>query len=123
MRTSVKSRYALSIMLDLAARYKASASVRDVAGRNEIPVKYAEKLFGILKRAGLVTVTRGASGGYRLSREPDSIRVLEIVRLMEGTDAQSDVDSSPAGALWRRLERAQNEALGVTLTDVLYKEI
>ena len=41
MKLSVKSRYALYIMLDLAERYATGASVRDVAERQSIPVKYA----------------------------------------------------------------------------------
>ena len=127
MKLSVKSRYALYIMLDLAERYATGASVRDVAERQSIPVKYAEKLFGILKRAGLVTVSRGATGGYRLSREPDRIRALDVVRLMEGgnmpcADDCGRADKCRVRILWERLRRAEEQALGVTLADMLYSE-
>lgn len=124
MKVSVKSRYALYIMLDLAERYNSSVSVRDAATRQGIPIKYAEKLIGILKRAGLVTVTRGSTGGYRLARDPDRIRVLEIFRLMETGEEPCADDCARRAAcyarvVWQRLDQAQEQALGISLSDVL----
>jgi Rrf2 family protein len=45
---------------------------------------YLEQLIGPLRRAGLVQSTRGARGGYQLTRDPHEVRVGEVYRVMEG---------------------------------------
>jgi Rrf2 family protein len=58
--------------------------VEDICKRKDIPKKYLEQIFLILKGAGYVKSKRGASGGYKLSRPPEDISIAEIVRLMDG---------------------------------------
>ena len=52
--------------------------------RQGIPKKYLENILLILNRAGYLTSRRGLHGGYRLSKDPGSITVAQIVRLMDG---------------------------------------
>lgn len=85
MRISTKGRYALRLMIDLAENHDGSLiSLRDVAERQEISVKYLEQIVGMLSKAGLLRSGRGPQGGYRLSRAPEEYTVGDILRLTEG---------------------------------------
>jgi Rrf2 family protein len=60
------------------------ASLAEIAAAESLPRAYLEQLVMSLRDAGLVTSTRGAHGGYELSRPPEAIRMSEIVRALEG---------------------------------------
>ena len=69
---STKGRYSIRILLDLAEhRNGGYIPIKEVAARQEISLKYVEKLMPALKNAGLIDSTHGIGGGYRLTREPD----------------------------------------------------
>jgi len=76
-------------MLDLAIHYDLGAvTLADIAGRQGISLSYLEQLFARLRKQDLVRSTRGPGGGYRLAREPEGIRVAEIiVAINEQVDA------------------------------------
>ena len=85
MKISTKGRYALRLMTDIAAHDgDGNVSLKDVAARQEISVKYLEQIAGTLAKAGLLHSGRGAQGGYRLAREPEQYTVGDILRLTEG---------------------------------------
>lgn len=122
MRVSIKVKYALLIVLDLAARYNETVSVKELCARQDVPIKYAEKLAGILKRAGFLKVVRGAAGGYRLSRPPEHIKASDIVRLMEGVYTRGECGTAERLAAENALERvadAEDAALAVSLKSLL----
>ncbi|HBE93005.1 MAG TPA: Fe-S cluster assembly transcriptional regulator IscR [Gammaproteobacteria bacterium] len=89
MRLTTKGRYAVTAMLDLAIHYDLGAvTLADIAGRQGISLSYLEQLFARLRKQDLVRSTRGPGGGYRLAREPEGIRVAEIiVAINEQVDA------------------------------------
>lgn len=85
MKISTKGRYALRLMIDLARQPgDTPVSLKDVAVRQEISLKYLEQIVGILSKAGFLRSVRGPQGGYRLAREPEKFTVGEILRLTEG---------------------------------------
>ena len=85
MKLSTKSRYGLRAMIDLAAREgDEPVSLGSVAQSQGISEAYLEQLFAKLKKAGLVTSSRGAQGGYRLSRAPENVSVGDVLRALEG---------------------------------------
>ena len=72
-------------MVQLGRRYGTGpASLSDVAADEDLPRAYLEQLVMSLRDAGLVASTRGAHGGYELTRTPDTIRMSEILRALEG---------------------------------------
>ena len=82
---STKGRYSIRILLDLAEhRNGGYIPIQEVAARQEISLKYVEKLMPALKNARLIDSTHGIGGGYRLTREPDEYTLWEILRLAEG---------------------------------------
>ena len=85
---STRGRYALRIMLDLAEhRGGDPVPMKDVATRQEISLKYIEKITPLLTRGGLIEGTHGKGGGYRPCRPPEEYTVWEILCLCEGSMA------------------------------------
>lgn len=85
MKISTRGRYALRLMMDVAAHDgEGYVSLKDSAARQEISMKYLEQIAGLLCKAGLLRSGRGAQGGYCLSRRPEEYTVGEILRLTEG---------------------------------------
>ena len=81
---STKGRYSIRILLDLAEHRNGSyIPMKDVAARQNISLKYIERLMPALKAAGLVDSVHGIGGGYRLTREPDQYTLWEILRLAD----------------------------------------
>ncbi len=71
-------------MLDLAQHKDESfVSLKTVADRQNISMKYLESIIAELKKAGLVDSTRGKEGGYRLCRPVKEYSVGEILRCIE----------------------------------------
>ncbi|HOZ55923.1 MAG TPA: Rrf2 family transcriptional regulator [bacterium] len=85
MKFSTRTTYGLRAMIKLAANYnKAAVSLAHIAKKEKISQKYLERLFVALKKEKLVLSEKGASGGYRLARDPKNIRIYDIVRVLEG---------------------------------------
>ncbi len=86
MKISTKGRYGLRIMTDLAVNGKdGCVSLKDIALREHLSEKYLEQIINQLAKHGLVKSTRGAKGGYHLTRSPDEITVEDILKATEGS--------------------------------------
>jgi len=82
---SSKAIYGLAAMHVLShAPGGRAMQVREISAMTNISHGYLEQLLSILRRSNLVTSIRGASGGYRLSRNPHEIEVIEIIESLEG---------------------------------------
>lgn len=96
MKLSTKARYGLRAMLSLAAsESRGSTTVKDIAGRENLPDTYLEQLMMVLRRAGLIRAMRGAKGGYALSRPANEITVAQIVEATEGPLTIADCADVP----------------------------
>ena len=85
MSFSTKGEYGVRLMVQLGARHGSGpASLAEIAAEEDLPRPYLEQLVMSLRDAGLVRSTRGAHGGYELSREPSQIRMGEVLRALEG---------------------------------------
>ena len=90
---STRGRYAIRVLIDLAEhRGELFTPMKEVAARQEISLKYLEKIMPLLSRANLVEGQHGKGGGYRLTMEPERYRVGDILRLTE-------VDLAPVACL------------------------
>jgi Rrf2 family protein len=82
---STKGEYGVRLMAQLARRHgHGPASLTDVAEQEDLPRAYLEQLVISLRDADLVRSTRGAHGGYELSRPPEQIQMSEVLRALEG---------------------------------------
>lgn len=82
---STRGRYALRVMIDLAEHNDGTpVAMKEVAERQDISLKYLEKILPALVKENLIEGVPGKGGGYRLNRKPQEYRVSEILRLTEG---------------------------------------
>ena len=86
VRVSTRGDYACRALLSLAlhADTDGPTSVRDIAERTGLPQPYLEQILLALKGAGLVRSKRGVGGGYVLARDPEDIKLSEIVSAVDG---------------------------------------
>jgi Rrf2 family protein len=82
---STKAEYGVRVMTHLAGTDGGRpVSLGSIAEAEGLPLAYLEHLVQRLRREGLVESTRGAHGGYRLSRPPSEITMAEVVSALEG---------------------------------------
>jgi Rrf2 family transcriptional regulator, iron-sulfur cluster assembly transcription factor len=134
MKLSTRSRYGTRLLLDMARHYEEGpVQLGAIAGREGIPVKYLEQIIIPLKKAKYVESIRGARGGHRLARSPDSITVGEIVSLLERgfklTNCVGDAkscsrsESCATRAVWQEATEAMLDRLHkFTLSDLLKRD-
>ena len=136
MIISTKGRYALRIMLDLAAHPDDGyISVKTISTRQNISMKYLEAIVSMLTKADLLDSMRGKDGGYKLSRAPKDYNIAQIIKLTEGSlapvaclecgentcERASDCLTLP---LWENLEHLIEQYLGsVSLEDVMLGKV
>jgi len=85
MLFSTRTTYGLRAMASLAAGWgKESISLSSISREENISLGYLERIFTHLKKAGLVKASRGAKGGYRLTRPPRNIFIYDIIKALEG---------------------------------------
>lgn len=85
MKLSKRGEYGLKALIDLAASDSDDViRIRELAQREQIPVKFLEQILLTLKNAGLLQSRRGVNGGYYLARPPEEITLGQIVRTLDG---------------------------------------
>lgn len=85
MKVSTRGRYALRVLIDLAEHNNGSyIPMKDVAARQELSLKYLERIVPTLTKAKLIAGVHGKGGGYKLTRSPEEYSVGEVLRLTEG---------------------------------------
>ena len=85
MKLTTKTRYGVRAMFDIAYHSDGvAAQAKDIARREDIPLRYLEQIFQDLKRSGLVESKRGPRGGYTLKREAKAINLADIVVALQG---------------------------------------
>ena len=85
MTFSAKTEYGVRLMVALGRETSAGpTSLKAIAEAENLPLSYLEHVVASLKRAGLVTSSRGAQGGYRLARPAAEIAMDEVVIALEG---------------------------------------
>lgn len=85
MMISTRGRYALRVLMDLAENAEQGyIPMKSVAQRQELSLKYIERIMPVLSKNKLVEGIHGKGGGYRLVKKPSEYKVGEILRLTEG---------------------------------------
>lgn len=135
MMVSTKGRYALRIMIDLAAHLDCGyISLADISKRQFVSAKYLESIVSVLNKAGFVESQRGKDGGYRLTHAPEDYTIGSILKLTEGSLApiscaefgsSGGASCSMAGScitlpMWQHLDEIVDGYLEhITLADLL----
>ncbi|MGI5888536.1 MAG: RrF2 family transcriptional regulator [Oscillospiraceae bacterium] len=132
MLISTKGRYALRVIIDLAEHMNGSfIPMKDVAERQNISLKYIERIMPSLAEAGLVESASGRGGGYRFAGRPDRCRVGDVLRasgedlspvacLSGGRDGCSMAASCRTLDMWRKYRDMTVEYFdGITIADLM----
>ena len=86
MMFSTRSEYGVRVMIQLARRRGTGpVPLTGIAQSEALPLAYLEQLVSRLRKADLISSTRGAHGGYELSRDPAEITMAEVVQALEGS--------------------------------------
>ena len=134
MYISTKGRYALRVLVDLAESGNGRlVPLSEIAERQEISLKYLERIMPLLTKAGVVNGVSGKKGGYSLTKKPSEYNAGDVLRLTEGTLAPVSClvcnsepclrkDKCKTVALWSSLENKVNTFLdSVTIEDIINK--
>ena len=132
MMISTRGRYALRVLIDLAENIDDGyIPMKEVAQRQEISLKYLERIIPVLVKNGFVEGIHGKGGGYRLIRQPSDCRIGDILRLTEGDLAPVaclECDAKPCARvnkcrtypMWVKFYNNINAFFdGITLADLL----
>ena len=139
MLFSTKAEYGVRLMVELGRQPGSRpVSLNAIADAERLPLSYLEHLVAKLRKAGLVTSTRGAHGGYRLAHPAEEITMIEVVEALEGPIAPMECfHETPEGKvlcshadevdrtcatklLWTRVQGGVNLALaGTTLAELV----
>lgn len=85
LKLTKKADYGLIALKHLALRSGSqSASTKDIAETYGIPVPLLSKILQRMAKNGFLKSEQGASGGYRLARDPRRITALEVIRAIDG---------------------------------------
>jgi Rrf2 family cysteine metabolism transcriptional repressor len=138
VKVSKRTEYGLRAIVALAERSGGAGKpipLREIAECEDIPEAFLDQIFSILRKEGIVTSVRGATGGYLLANPPETIRMGTIVRILEGGLAPigcvGDEFSTPSDFcnkaphchtrnVWVKLYDSIEKTLdGIRLTDVM----
>jgi len=131
MKFSARVSYGLRAAILLADRYgEGQVLGKDISETEGLPAAYLEQIMASLRRADIVLGTRGARGGYVLTRDPKNISVTELIAALEGPLQLSECpdgasccgqpDSCVVNELFRDAETALRQVFDDrTLSDLL----
>ena len=134
MKLSTKGRYGTRALLELALHQEEEpVLLKDIAQRQQISQRYLEHLITPLVAGGIVRSTRGARGGVMLAKAPKDIKLIEAIRLLEGSIAPTDCINNPEVCnrsascvtrdVWCELEKAMSQVLETTtLQDLVERQ-
>lgn len=136
MMISTRGRYALRVMIDLAEHVEEGyVPMKEVAERQEISLKYLERILPALSKNELLEGVHGKGGGYRLKREPKEYTAGEILRLTEGdlapvaclgcdAPACNRTSTCKTLSMWSGFYKMTNEYFdAITLADLINTDV
>lgn len=131
MKVSMRARYGLRLMIELAAHDgNGPLFLKNIARSQEISGKYLSQIVIDLKAAKLISATRGAHGGYMLARPPMDITAYDVLAALEGDLTLVECTRNPnrcrraslcvSQGVWEKLGQAMTETLRqIRLSDLV----
>ena len=127
-RLSQKSDYGLILLSSIAklrvAGNPSSRTTRKpvpislIAQKHKISPKFLSQIAQELKKAGMLTSKEGVSGGYSLAKKPTDIKVLEVLKVLDGelVEGKCFEDGHEcvcgAGDMWSDMRKQMEETIG-----------
>lgn len=129
LRISKLTDYGTVVLGHLAQQEARRASASEIAAATGVGLATVSKLLKALGKAGLVTATRGAQGGYCLARTAEQITAADVIDALEGPVSITECSSNDShcglehvcnvGSAWQRINVAIRRALDdISLADL-----
>jgi len=121
LNLSAQSEYGLMLLKYLAVLPSgATANLRTIANKFELPVKYLEQVGGKLVKGGIITSRPGKQGGYGMAVNPSRLRLTAILEVLE--------PSAPTvcrhnGSCCKRQSACPNKTGWLKVQQELYKKL
>jgi len=137
MRITTWAEYGVICALHLARRAsEGPVNGRDIAQREKLPADYVEQILLRLRRASVIKSTRGARGGYSLTKPASETTIREVIQASELETFDLHCVSHPVESdrcsashlcsirpVWVLLQKKIDDVLdGVSLADLLHDE-
>lgn len=134
IKISTRGRYGLRALMDLAIhKDQEPVQLKDIAARQDISLRYLERLITPLISGGLIRTTRGAKGGVSLACQPAEIKLSYIFQVMEGPTVPVECITDPDTCnrsgrcatqdVWNDIKHAIDGVLGaMTLQDLIERQ-
>lgn len=84
LKLTKKADYALISLRHIAVSPRGTSSAKEIADGYGIPPALLAKVLQTLTKSGFLQSVAGTNGGYKLSRSPNSITALEVIRAIDG---------------------------------------
>ena len=130
-----KAEYALRAVFELAYRNtQGPVKIHDIAQAQAVPPRFLEGILNQLRHAGVVESRRGSDGGYLLAQSPESIRVADVIEIVEGVVSvapqtkngrlhDDEVGGFAFTGLWREVDEVLSRVLRqTTIADLVERE-
>ena len=79
MRVTTKGRYGLRAILELASYDgEKPVSIKAIAEKENLSPEFLEQIFFRLRKAGLITSTRGPGGGFKMNIPASKLTIAQI---------------------------------------------
>jgi len=130
----MKGDYGVRALVELAHRYgEGPVQSAIIAARQSIPEPYLDQLLTALRRAGFIRSVRGPQGGHALIRDPNDLKLSEVIVALEGSLAPIACLDDPEGCrttttcslkpVWQEVEAATVRVLeSITIADIAERE-
>ena len=93
-------------------------SVSSVAKKNKISPKFLSQIAQDLKKAGIITSREGVSGGYTLARNAGEIKLLDVLKVLDGELVSGKCFEDDhecvcgAGEMWKEMREQLEATIG-----------
>jgi len=131
-RLSQKADYGLILLSSVAKAMEDKSnpfiSVSSVANKNQISPKFLAQIAQELKKAGFLDSKEGVSGGYSLARSPKDIKIIDVLKILEGDLVEGkcfeDDHECVCGAkdMWQEMKEQMEATIGKkTVADLVHR--
>lgn len=116
-RLSQKTDYGLILLSNLSKSDKL-VSISSIAKKHQISPKFLSQIAQELRKAGFVSSKEGVSGGYTLAKNPNEIKLIDVLKtldgeLVEGKCFEDDHECiCGAGEMWKEVQEQLNRTIG-----------
>ena len=76
--------YAIRALLHIARNGEGYLSSREISRKENIPLPYLRRILNRLREEEIITTKEGVGGGAKINRDPEEIRVSNLIEIFQG---------------------------------------